>query len=58
MSKRKHRTLAAQLTPEQLEKVKREAAAKSLTMSAMMRVIIDQYFSADWLEFMARKLSK
>jgi len=58
MPVRKHRTLAAQLTPEQIEKIKNEAAVKSLTMSAMMRVIIDQYFSTDWLEFMARKLSK
>jgi len=51
-------TLAAQLTPEQLQKVKDEAEKRSLSMSSMIRVMIDLYFSSDWLEFMAKKISR
>ena len=39
--KRTFKTLPLQLTPEQLEKVKAEAQRTSLTMSAVLRILID-----------------
>lgn len=55
MSKRKFKTLAAQITPEQMEKVRQEADKKYLTMSSLIRQMIDLYFSDDWLEFAKKK---
>ena len=58
MTSIKFKTLAAQLTPEQINKIREEANRRHLTMSAVMRLMVDQYFSTDWLDFMKIKLDK